>query len=281
MKVAVIYHGACRDGRAGAYAAWKHFGADAEYIASYYGTDSHPNLAGREVYVIDYCYKKEDILTVEAETKLLVVLDHHASAKESMELIRNKVFDINHSGSVIAWNYFHPDTVVPKLLQYIEDYDLWRYALPYSRDIEHYLDALEFEDGTGFDFSKFDKFVDDFDNPEKFEKMKLEGSYYRKYIDSVITKRITLADKVTFEGHVVLAVEGGLFNSHLGEALAKTHPPFAIVWSRYRGLWHFSLRGVGGQVDLSQLAKKYGGGGHLNSAGFTLPFSAPFPFKFT
>src|SRR3989344_3538970 len=107
-NVIVIYHGDCRDGGGGAYAAWKHFGDKAEYIPTYYGFNRLDRLEGNEVYAIDFCYKKEEIGEIESRALKLVVLDHHISAKESIELTKNHVFDLNHSGAVIAWNYFHP-----------------------------------------------------------------------------------------------------------------------------------------------------------------------------
>src|SRR3990167_11323403 len=57
-EIAVLYHGGCPDGFGGAYAAWKKFGDTAEYIPVKYGNTPPEGLAGREVYIVDFCYEK-------------------------------------------------------------------------------------------------------------------------------------------------------------------------------------------------------------------------------
>ena len=37
------------------------------------------------------------------------------------------------------------------------------------------------------------------------------------------------------------------------------------------GMWNFSLYNDNGEVDCSQIAKQFGGGGHKGAAGFRLP----------
>lgn len=44
-------------------------------------------------------------------------------------------FDMNRSGSQMAWDYFFPDFARPAMIDYIADRDLWRFKLPGSREI--------------------------------------------------------------------------------------------------------------------------------------------------
>jgi len=39
---------------------------------------------------------------------------------------------MQHSGAVLAWQYFMPNEPVPDLLRYVEDQDLWNWKLPHS-----------------------------------------------------------------------------------------------------------------------------------------------------
>lgn len=126
----VIYHGDCPDGVGGAYAAYKKFGDTAEYIGGVRGEPVPQGLEGKEVYCIDFTYEKSVMLAIEAQAKRLVVLDHHIGVKDAIESVHNHVFDNDRSGTGIAWGYFHPDTPLPRLLAYIQEIDLWRFALP-------------------------------------------------------------------------------------------------------------------------------------------------------
>jgi len=53
-NIAVLYHGGCPDGFGGAYAAWKKFGDDADYIPMKYNWPVPEKLDGKELYFIDF-----------------------------------------------------------------------------------------------------------------------------------------------------------------------------------------------------------------------------------
>jgi nanoRNase/pAp phosphatase (c-di-AMP/oligoRNAs hydrolase) len=58
--------------------------------------------------------------------------------------------------------------------------------------------------------------------------------------------------------------------SELGNKLAEKHPFAALYFDTGDGKRVFSLRSVEGGVDVSEIAKQYGGGGHPHAAGFTV-----------
>ncbi len=272
-NIAVLYHASCPDGFGGAYAAWKKFGSEAEYIPVYHG-DPPPNLAGKEVYIVDFSYPKEKLLELEREAKRLVVLDHHEGAQESVEVVKEHVYDAARSGTGIAWEYFHPGTPLPRLLAYIQDGDLWKWDRAHAKDVAGYVSSLKFE------FELFDPIVQKADSEEGFAEIVSKGGAYREYYDYVCDKIIEQAEEVEFDGYRVYAVSSPrLFRSEVGNRLARMKGPLAIVWYPNHGTWHFSLRGDG-TVDLAKIAQKHGGNGHPNAASFQLPFSAPLPFSF-
>jgi uncharacterized protein len=272
--ILVFYHGSCLDGMGGAYAAWKKFGDTAEYTALFRGEDLPTGLAGKEVYLIDFSFNTETMLKMEQEAKRLVVLDHHVGVKESIEAVREHVYDEARSGAGIAWQYFFPDIPLPKLLAYIQEVDLWRFALPNAKEVGSYLSTIE------LNFETYDKLVPQFEGESTFKTIAERGKAYNEYAEFICTNAMREAEEVEFEGYTVFALNSGkMLHSLLGNMLARKHPPFSIVWYRDRGMWRFSLRGDG-SVDLSKLAQKHGGNGHHNAAGFVLPFSSPLPFTF-
>ena len=122
--IVVIYHGNCYDGFASAWVAHKKFGNRASYIPQVYGGNKIiDKLNGKEVYIIDFSYSKEEMLELEKKTKKLVVIDHHLSSELSIKSLKEYYFSYDHSGCYLAWEYFFKDKDVPVLVKYISDND--------------------------------------------------------------------------------------------------------------------------------------------------------------
>jgi oligoribonuclease NrnB/cAMP/cGMP phosphodiesterase (DHH superfamily) len=64
------------------------------------------------------------------------------------------------------------------------------------------------------------------------------------------------------------------FSSEAGHLMAQGEPFAACYWDTPNGRV-FSLRSSDVGQDVSAVAKLYGGGGHRNAAGFSVPFSHP------
>src|SRR4051812_39919236 len=107
-KTAVFYHGDCPDGFGGAYAAWKKFGDEAEYIPLKHGKPFASDVTGKDVYFIDFCYPKEAMEKIAAEAGSFTILDHHEGVADVVKALPNFVYDASRSGASIAWAYFHP-----------------------------------------------------------------------------------------------------------------------------------------------------------------------------
>lgn len=167
-KIAVFYHADCLDGFGGAYAAWKKFGDEAEYYPSKYGHEPLvEETSGKETYFIDFCYPQEVMDKILKSAASLVVLDHHEGIQEVVKSMPQHVYDSNRSGASIAWNYFHPNTPLPKLIQHMEDEDLYRFKMPDTRALGVYLSANDFS------FPFWDKVATDLDDPEKERKFSI------------------------------------------------------------------------------------------------------------
>jgi len=271
-RTVILYHGDCPDGFGGAYAAWKKFGDAAEYLPVKHGRPAPEGLAGAHLYFIDFIYKKEVMDRIVNQAASVIVLDHHGGVRDVVEQMPQFTYDANRSGATIAWTHFHPEKPVPTLLTYVEDGDLYRFKLPDSRALIAYLYAEPFE------FSVWDQLATDLEEADKRAKMIETGTIYRKHSDSIVAELATDAKLVRFEGHeVYFAPTLSIFSSDLGNLLARKRGPFALaVQARPDGL-RVSLRGVG-EVNLAELAQKYGGNGHPNASAFSLPWGSPIPW---
>lgn len=273
-KIAVLYHGDCRDGIGGAWAAWKKFGDKAEYIPLFREMPSDLKLKNKTLYFIDFLPRTaKEVLELRKNNKV-VGIDHHISGEKIINAADERIFDLKHSGAVLAWKYFHPKKAVPRLLQHIEDSDIWKFSLPYTKEVGAWLGLFEFKN-----FKDFDGLVKKFENitlRKKFiESGRLVLAYADKEIDEIIKLTTT---RVMFEGRSVLAVNSPVYRSHIGHLLAEKTGTMGIVWVERANVVKVSLRSVK-NFDVSKIAEKYGGGGHKNAASFMVKKDSKLPWK--
>ena len=275
IRTVVMYHGGCPDGFGGAYSAWKSLGDHAEYHPVSYGKPVPENLAGARIYFIDCCYSQEIMDRIVSEAASLTILDHHTGTQAVVESMPNHVFDNNRSGAMIAWNYFHPDVPAPKLLEYVQDDDLFRFALPDTRAVLSYVGIRPFT------FEEWEVLVEELEDPKGREdflhRVRIYGEYF-ELLAEYATEHVKL---VEFEGYeVTFATAHPMkpMKSLVGNLLAKKHPPFTLVVTAHPAGYGVSIRGDG-SVDVSAIAQKYGGNGHHDSAGFAIPADGNMPWK--
>ncbi len=272
-SITILYHGGCPDGFGGAYAGWKKFGDNAEYIPLKRGRPIPKGLDGKDIYFIDFCYSQDMMDEVKKIAKSIIVLDHHEGVRDVATSFSG-VFDTSRSGATIAWSYFHPNTPTPKLLEYVEDGDLYRFALPNSREVLSYAYLSPFSD-----FEHWDMLVKEMEDPTERRRIVSTGEFFVQHHDSIIENRVHHAEIVHFEGYeCYLADAFGEFISDTGHILATKKPPIALIISADALGIRVSLRSDG-SVDVSKLAQKYGGNGHPASAGFRIPFGNAIPWK--
>jgi oligoribonuclease NrnB/cAMP/cGMP phosphodiesterase (DHH superfamily) len=274
-RTLIFYHGDCPDGFGGAYAAWKKFGNAAEYVEVKYGKEPVVEVKGAQVYFIDSCYQKEIMDKLATEAASLTALDHHEGTKDIVESMPQHVYDAGRSGASIAWSYFHPDTPLPELLTYVEDDDLYRFKLPDTRAILTYLTAHPFT------FAFWDSVADSLSGEHGRREILSVARVYAEYFELLADRAAEHAKLVLFEGHEVYFATSHPskpMKSLVGNLLAKKKGPFALVVSAHQEGFGVSIRGDG-SVDVAVIARKYGGNGHPNSAGFAIAFGAPLPWK--
>ncbi len=273
-RIVVLYHGDCSDGFGGAWAAWKKFGNNAEYVPLFRSNPLPKSLKGKELYFIDFTPNAESEVRrlIRANTRVTAI-DHHISAKANVALTHKPLFALDHSGATLAWRYFHPGKKTPWLLRTIEDMDLWKFKMPHTKAVYAFLDLYD------FNFRLWDAFAKGFERPAKrktyLEKGKIVLRYEEKAIGRIIGKS---AEKVLFAGYKTYAVNSAQYTSEIGSVLYTAFPPLAIIWNKRPGVTVVSLRS-NGTVDVAKIAERFGGGGHKASSGFEIPDGKPLPWK--
>lgn len=278
-KIVVIYHDQCRDGFGAAYAAWKKFGDNASYIPRKTQDPVPEGIVHKELYIVDYSYKKPELEELVKNNKSVVVIDHHKTSQDAVTSFAGNIFDINHSGAVLAWQYFHPHTEVPKLLLYVEDHDLWLFKMEFNREFNSALNEYN------QDFETWDQINQNLANRDHFSKFISLGSTIADFEDKLVQKLVAFKEKILFEGKEIYAVNcSRLYRSIVADELATQNGKeggveMAIVYYRYAGQVHCSLRSRG-DVDVSVIAEKYGGGGVKNASSIRVNSFNELPFRF-
>ncbi len=208
------------------------------------------------------------------------------------------LFNLDKSGARLAWEHFHAGLPVPLLLRHIEDMDMWRFELPGTRPIGRALRLLP------FDFAAWDELVRLTPDPQapRYQLLLTEGEAIERFFQTEVERlasghllmparlRGDPIDPLQAVRHgLAIIVEGDLawrridglainastlFASELGNRIAETSGTFGLVWQLAAdGEVKISLRAAG-NVNVAEIATRYGGGGHPNAAGFRLSLAS-------
>ncbi len=274
MKRICFYHAGCPDGFGAAWAARHTWGDDGIYRPC--GHDD--SLAARDfegdwVVFADIAPSNETLLDLAESVEKLVVLDHHVSARDRCEADpaiaravqqqgHHILFDLDHSGAILAWRYFAPDAPVPDLLRYIEDQDLWRWELPDSAQINAAIGAYPRT------FASWNELA-----ARPIEDLAREGEPIARSNRAEVKRALKLAHPVALGSRRLEAVNAAHLRSTIGHELAtraRFGEPIGLVYRLVGDLVFISLYSVG-DCDVAKIASECGGGGHRNAAGFSLP----------
>ena len=253
----VLYHAECSDGFGAAWAIWKQF-ANARFVPVKHGNPPPTDLKDHRVVIVDFSYARPILETMASETKELLILDHHITAEKALNGFPYAYFDQAKSGAVLGWEWAH-GSAAPWLLQYVQDKDLWAWALPGSREINAALASYP------FDFNLWDRFSQ--------PALEQEGRAILRYEHELIGKLAVQAVMVEFQGEVVPSVQSAVLTSQIGERLSPHHP-FCLIWHDRDGRRYFSMRSREDGTDVGAIAASFGGGGHTHAAGFSVPLGA-------
>lgn len=294
MKPLCIYHGNCADGFTAAWAVHRALGDYVDFFPGVHGNPP-PDVKDRDVIMVDFSYRREALINMlrsgdENQANTILILDHHKTAAEDLaglpepegsydpKLWRSKweqsvewpvrcIFDMQKSGAQLAWTYFNPGVAPPALVEYVGDRDLWKFALPDSRDINAYIFANEYT------FDNWDRLYGEMDSVHGRERIADMGGAIEKKHHKDVAELVSVTKRRIVIGGIEVDVANLPYTltSDAGHLMSKGQATFAACyWDTPEGRV-FSLRSAEDGLDVSQIAKIYGGGGHKNAAGFRMP----------
>lgn len=284
-KPLCIYHGNCADGFAAAWVVRRFFDeiCDVEFYPGVYGQEP-PDVSNRHVIMVDFSYKKPILDQIVFKANSVLILDHHKTAAEDLAHLPKPtdcghwvaswdflpvnlppkaaaIFDMERSGAMIAWDYFFDVKDPPQLLEHIQDRDLWLFKLEGTREIQANVFSYP------YDFKVWDGLMRSDVQLLRAEGAAIERKHHKDIAELVgVSKR-----RMMIGGHdVPVANLPYTLSSDAGHLMAKGEP-FAACYMDNPSGRVFSLRSAPDGIDVSIIAKGYGGGGHQHASGFTMP----------
>jgi oligoribonuclease NrnB/cAMP/cGMP phosphodiesterase (DHH superfamily) len=268
----VITHGpACADGWAAAWTVHQKWPQVPVHVGIY--GEPPPDVTDLGVLITDFSYPEDVLREMAASAKWIHVLDHHATAeahlrKLAAEHLIHLWFDLERSGAALAFDYaWGQGRIPPMLIQYVEDRDLWRFNLEGTRAVHAVLMSHPQE------FPAWSFMAKRLEDPGQRAQMIREG-------ESILRDRDRMLNDIIFSGYRTMMIDGHdipvcnlpyQMASDAGNLMAEGFPFAATYFDRSDGQRQFSLRSTEEGLDVGEIAKKFGGGGHKHAAGFTLP----------
>jgi oligoribonuclease NrnB/cAMP/cGMP phosphodiesterase (DHH superfamily) len=194
----------------------------------------------------------------------LVVLDHHKTAEEDLAGLDYAIFDMDKSGAVLAWEYFHPDKAIPEVLLNIQDGDLWKFERANTKELRAALPLLE------FDVELLHHYVV---NENEYERFLDQGIGLLDAENIEIKQRVpNYVHKISLFGRSCGCINCTTFISKTGAAITADKSLGVDIALMYQVIKNgdvlLSFRAAkDNDIDVSELARKFGGGGHAKSAG--------------
>ncbi len=272
-KTIIIYHADCIDGTTAAAIALRKF-PDAHFFPL---SHSHTDEAVKSIldvahdatiFILDCALIVDELL---AAGHSVTVLDHHETAREEMqkraasESRLTYIFDIEKSGASLAWTYFFPAEQMPRMVQYVEDADLWRWQYgDAARDTMSYLSMLRDDPVRMLDAltTEIDVIIE-------------KGHTLSEYADREIQEQVSiLPNEMKIDAYRVPAYNITVYTSASGNILSEQQGSVVALYTIKGPNVRISFRSKEGQTPTARMvAEILGGGGHDHASGASVPFA--------
>lgn len=219
-------------------------------------------------------------------TKTVTWIDHHKTTIDIVDQIDKEeldyVFKSGEGGAcLLVWNYYRAGMKPPYVINLVSNYDEWKYKYGDKTMLFHIGSSM-------FDLnpesSIWEVLLDPSTKSKRDSKMFVDnictmGHIILKYQESrVYDLLFNCSFHVTLGGHKFLAINTDTSNTALRKLDFKKFKIEAdglLLFNRQKVKWIVSLYTNNEHIDVSIIAKEYGGCGHKSAAGFAtkkLPF---------
>lgn len=189
------------------------------------------------------------------------------------------ISDLNECGASLAYSYYYKRPI-PLFIEYVKDRDNWMFDTKEAKD-RHSMEVNEYLMATSpsyTDYASWYKLLEEqsqfFDNAYQGGKMLLDMK------DRTIRGIMSNGTNRMIDNYMVFVCNCPIYVSDIGNiavneykeenGIRKYQCDYAMIW-RYDEVskkYYVSLRSRKGSVDVQEICKRYGGGGHASASGF-------------
>lgn len=196
-------------------------------------------------------------------TDNLIWIDHHKTASE-LPLWHSNIKgyrDITKAACQLTWDYFFPNKDTPYPIQLVADMDMWQFKYYATKPFIERLQLYAIED-----IEMFNNIF--FGDIEEYIK---EGAILVDYKTAQVKKIYKTGHVTKWEGLNCYMCTSSLYISELGNY--AVHQPGVDIAKiskiEWQDKWVKVNTLISKDIDVSKIAKRYGGGGHKHASGFT------------
>ena len=233
-----------------------------------------------KLFITDISVKKELADALNNISDKVILLDHHKTAlwlnEYPFALVQVEDESVGKMcGAYLFYEYLKKnheefnDTLALKLfVKYVRLYDTWEWKEKYDNIIPKRLNDLMYMDGPN---EFIDKMIYRLGNNlaifDDTDLMKLQIE--QTYINSYVTQKneTLMINNDLFPEYTVGITFADKYISELGNKLCELHPELDFVVLINMSTLTVSYRTVKDDLDLSDIAKGFGGGGHPKASG--------------
>jgi len=299
-----IYHEDCFDGFTAATIVHETLdNGNMHFIPMQYGQvpsfeELEPVFNGRDVFIVDFSIEPALAYELAKVAQKITIIDHHkAAAEEWAEYMAehgpSKYIDAHFnqakSGALLTYDFmkshfpkaFEGTEDLEAICKVADDWDRWVFSMSDTKDIAEYFYTRNWTTRESFD--SFKLWAKTLGCHETFRKdiAKTGRELMHAKVNNIKRNAENYCTLIDFDGYEVPIMMMTRENTSIaGDILGEMYPasPFVVLYrddlkARRR---YYSLRRRGAGPNLSEIAKRFGGGGHDRAASFsTSVFTAP------
>jgi oligoribonuclease NrnB/cAMP/cGMP phosphodiesterase (DHH superfamily) len=272
-NIICIYHSIDLDGFLSAAIVKKKF-PDAKLIGWNHGEAIPDVPSNHNVVICDIAFPMEKMDEIATKSESFTWIDHHISSIKKYEEYQKThpvkwTTNLARNGALIGaceltWKYFMK-TAMPQAVKMLGAYDSFRH-----KGTKDEFDILCFELAAQAEANSPETALAFLTMPDRnIEDMIDEGHIIFNYEKIKAIDAYKQGFPVTFNGKKFIIMNGDRMNvTNYGIDYHKDgYDGSGCFW--YDGkIWHFSVYCDNDEIDCSEIAKKYGGGGHRGASGF-------------
>jgi hypothetical protein len=198
----------------------------------------------------------------------IIWCDHHKTAKEkflnlwdNLELEGKR--DLSFSGCELTWQYFFPGVETPDVIKLIGDRDLWKFEFDGTIPFNERMNTISEnpQDIIWIMLLSNSKFTSNI-----IQQITSEGKILIEEKDRRVKKAFESGFDAIIYGLKAKIINTGTDVSEVGHYAVKQGYDIGFVWRQIGTKIGCSLRSKE-NIDVSEITKKFSGGGHKNAAG--------------